>query len=49
MANIRLPEDEKRVKVSLAIKKKYRDELKEKKVNMSQLFEEKIVEFLKKK
>lgn len=49
MANIRLPEEEKKISVKLSVKKKYVDELKAKNVNMSILFEEKIIEFLKEK
>lgn len=48
MGRKRLELDEKKVSVKLTIKKKYVDMLKEKNINMSQLFEEKVKELLKK-
>jgi hypothetical protein len=46
MGRKRLPPEEKRVGIKLSIKKKYVDELKVKKVNISLLFEEFVKKFL---
>lgn len=46
MGRKRLSEDEKRIAVKLSIKKKYIVELKEKDINISQLFEEYVKKFL---
>jgi hypothetical protein len=47
MGRKRLDEKEKKVDIKLKIKKKYVDILKEKKVNVSQLFEEFVKSYLK--
>ena len=48
MGRKRVPEDEKRIAVKLSIKKKYLDELKTKKINISALFEEFVKNYLNK-
>ena len=46
MGRKRLDENEKRIPIKLSIKKKYVDELKQREVNISQLFEEYVKKFL---
>lgn len=48
MGRQRLPEDEKKIALKLTIKKKYLDELKQRNVNISQLFENFVIDYLKK-
>ncbi len=48
MGRKRLPEDEKKIALKLTIKKKYLDELKQREVNISQLFENFVIDYLKK-
>jgi len=47
MGRKRLDENEKRISLKLSIKKKYIDELKQKEVNISQLFEEFVKNYLR--
>ena len=48
MGRKRMPEDEKKISVKLSITKKLIDELKAKDVNISQLFEHFVKDYLKK-
>lgn len=47
MGRKRLDESEKKISVNLSVKKKYLDALRERNVNISQLFEEFVIKFLK--
>jgi post-segregation antitoxin (ccd killing protein) len=47
MGRKRIESDEKRISLKLSIKKKYVDELKEKEINISQLFEQFVKDYLK--
>lgn len=46
MGRKRVPEDEKRIGLKLSVKKKYVEELKQLNVNISQLFEEFVKNYL---
>lgn len=48
MGRNRLESDEKKISIRLTVKKKYIDKLKQQNVNISQLFEQFVEEFLKK-
>jgi post-segregation antitoxin (ccd killing protein) len=47
MGRKRIESNEKRISLKLSIKKKYVDELKEKEINISQLFEQFVKDYLK--
>lgn len=46
MGRKRLPEEEKRIAIKLSIKKKYVDELKQRGINISHIFEDFVKKFL---